>query len=59
MAIAVKNTHTTWWAAILAGMEVTGLGWCGTRTEHDQQLADFYEHVLGWRPLPGENEPGL
>jgi hypothetical protein len=40
-------------------MEVTGLGWCGTRTEHDQQLARFYEHVLGLRPVPGENEPGL
>jgi catechol 2,3-dioxygenase-like lactoylglutathione lyase family enzyme len=40
-------------------MEVTGLGWCGTRTEHDQQLADFYEQVLGLRPVPGENEPGL
>jgi hypothetical protein len=28
-------------------MDVTGLGWCGTRTEHDEQLAHFYEHVLG------------
>jgi hypothetical protein len=44
-------------AAILAGMEVTGLGWCGTRTEHDEQLAQFYEHVLGLRPVHAE--PGL
>jgi hypothetical protein len=38
-------------------MDVTGLGWCGTRTEHDQQLAHFYEHVLGLRPVHAE--PGL
>jgi catechol 2,3-dioxygenase-like lactoylglutathione lyase family enzyme len=44
-------------AAILAGMDVTGLGWCGTRTEHDEQLANFYEHVLGLRPVHAE--PGL
>ena len=58
-AIAAEDARTTWRAAILAGMDVTGLGWCGTRTEHDQQLARFYEHVLGLRPVPGENEPGL
>lgn len=44
-------------AAILAGMDVTGLGWCGTRTERDEQLANFYEHVLGLRPVHAE--PGL
>ena len=38
-------------------MEVTGLGWCGTRTGHDEQLAHFYEHVLGLRPVHAE--PGL
>jgi hypothetical protein len=38
-------------------MDVTGLGWSGTRTEHDQQLAHFYEHVLGLRPV--HSEPGL
>jgi catechol 2,3-dioxygenase-like lactoylglutathione lyase family enzyme len=38
-------------------MDVTGLGWCGTRTEYDQQLADFYEHVLGLAPVRAE--PGL
>lgn len=38
-------------------MDVTGLGWCGTRTEHDEQLAYFYEHVLGLRPAHAE--PGL
>ncbi len=38
-------------------MDVTGLGWCGTRTEHDEQLADFYEHVLGLTPVRAG--PGL
>jgi hypothetical protein len=38
-------------------MDVTGLGWCGTRTEHNEQLAYFYEHVLGMRPAHAE--PGL
>jgi catechol 2,3-dioxygenase-like lactoylglutathione lyase family enzyme len=28
-------------------MEVTGLGWCGTRTDCPEELAYFYEHVLG------------
>ncbi|HEX6524018.1 MAG TPA: hypothetical protein VF070_29055 [Streptosporangiaceae bacterium] len=32
---------------ILAGMEITGLGWCGTRTDRAGELAHFYEHVLG------------
>jgi catechol 2,3-dioxygenase-like lactoylglutathione lyase family enzyme len=34
---------------ILAGMEITGLGWCGTRTDRSGELAYFYEHVLGLR----------
>jgi hypothetical protein len=34
---------------ILAGMEITGLGWCGTRTGRCSELAHFYEHVLGLR----------
>ena len=38
-------------------MDVTGLGWCGTRAEHDEQLAHFYEHVLGLRSEHAE--PGL
>jgi catechol 2,3-dioxygenase-like lactoylglutathione lyase family enzyme len=38
-------------------MDVTGLGWCGTRTDHDKELADFYEHVLGLRPVHAE--PGF
>ena len=38
-------------------MDITGLGWCGTRTSHDQQLARFYEHVLGLRPV--HTQPGL
>jgi len=33
----------------MAGMEITGLGWCGTRTDRPRQQADFYEHVLGLR----------
>jgi len=57
VAIAAQVTRTAWRVAILAGMDVTGLGWCGTRTEHDQQLARFYEHVLGLRPV--HSEPGL
>ena len=28
-------------------MEITGLGWCGTRTARADELAHFYEHVLG------------
>jgi hypothetical protein len=38
-------------------MDVTGLGWCGTRTEYDEQLANFYEHVLGLTPVRAE--PGI
>ena len=34
---------------ILAGMEITGLGWGGTRTGRSRELAHFYEHVLGLR----------
>lgn len=30
-------------------MEITGLGWCGTRTDRARELAYFYEHVLGLR----------
>ena len=28
-------------------MDITGLGWCGTRTDRSPELAHFYEHVLG------------
>lgn len=35
-------------------MEITGLGWCGTRTDRPQELAHFYEHVLGLRPVHTE-----
>jgi catechol 2,3-dioxygenase-like lactoylglutathione lyase family enzyme len=28
-------------------MEITGLGWCGTRTEQAEELARFYDRVLG------------
>jgi hypothetical protein len=39
---------------ILAGMEITGLGWCGTRTGRGSELAHFYEHVLGLRLVHAE-----
>ncbi len=39
---------------ILAGMEITGLGWCGTRTGRGSELAHFDEHVLGLRPVHTE-----
>jgi len=42
---------------ILADMDVTGLGWCGTRTDHDEELADFYTRVLGLQAVHAE--PGL
>jgi hypothetical protein len=50
-----RATRTAGLAAILAGMDVTGLGWCGTRTEPDEQLTQFYEHDLtetctNWSP---------
>ncbi len=38
-------------------MDITGLGWCGTRTEDDEELARFYEHVLGLRRVLAE--PGF
>ena len=38
-------------------MEVVGLGWCGTRTEHGAELADFYRDVLRL-PLVHQ-EPGF
>ena len=41
---------------ILAGMEITGLGWCGTRTGRSRELAHFYEHVLGLRLVHQEAE---
>jgi catechol 2,3-dioxygenase-like lactoylglutathione lyase family enzyme len=41
---------------ILRGVDVTGLGWVGTRTERSEQLARFYEHVLGLKPVHTEPE---
>jgi catechol 2,3-dioxygenase-like lactoylglutathione lyase family enzyme len=38
-------------------MEITGLGWCGTRTGHGSELAAFYENVLGLQPV--HTEPGF
>lgn len=35
-------------------MDVTGLGWSGTRTERSEQMANFYESVLGLRPVHTE-----
>lgn len=33
----------------MAGMDVIGLGWLGTRTHDAEALADFYANVLGLR----------
>lgn len=38
-------------------MEITGLGWTGTRTDHGDELAAFYENVLGLKPTHAE--PGF
>lgn len=38
-------------------MEITGLGWVGTRTDRSSELAAFYENVLGLRPV--HTEPGF
>jgi hypothetical protein len=43
-----------WMVLILAGMEITGLGWCGTRNDRSRELAYFYEHVLGLRLVHAE-----
>lgn len=36
-------------------MEITGLGWAGTRTDHGDELAAFYENVLGLEPTHTES----
>jgi catechol 2,3-dioxygenase-like lactoylglutathione lyase family enzyme len=38
-------------------MEITGLGWCGTRSERAAELAHFYQQVLGLRLV--HQEAGL
>jgi len=35
-------------------MDITGLGWCCTRTERGDEPAYFNEHVLGLRPVLAE-----
>lgn len=35
-------------------MDITSLGWSGTRTAHGAELARFYEHVLGLEPVHTE-----
>ena len=37
-------------------MEITGLGWCGTRTGRCSELAHFCEHVPGLRLVHTEAE---
>lgn len=37
-------------------MEVTGLGWVGTRSERCEVLVEFYESVLGLRPVHTERD---
>jgi hypothetical protein len=49
-----RLASTTLIAVILAVMETTGLGWCGTRTGRCSELAHFYEHVLGLRLVHAE-----
>lgn len=41
----------------IPAMEITGLGWVGTRTQQAAELADFYEQVLHL-PLVHQ-EPGF
>jgi len=36
-------------------MDVTGLGWVGTRTAQCEELARFYEDVLGLTPVHKED----
>jgi hypothetical protein len=43
----LRSSYTALIVVILAGMEITGLGWCGTRTGRGSELAHFYAHVLG------------
>jgi hypothetical protein len=38
-------------------MDVTGLGWCGTRTSRDEELARFYQDVPGLQLT--HTEPGF
>jgi len=38
-------------------MDITGLGWSGTRTDRGGELAAFYENVLGLQPA--HVEPGF
>jgi hypothetical protein len=42
---------------MIRAMEITGLGWCGTRTAQGAELAAFYENVLGLQPAI--TEPGF
>lgn len=37
-------------------MEITGLGWSGTRTDRAEELARFFENVLGLRRVHSEPE---
>lgn len=43
-------------AAILAGMEITGLGWCGTRPGGRCELAPSRGHVPGLRAKDGQGQ---
>lgn len=40
----------------MAGMEITSLGWCGTRTGRCSELAHFYEQILGLRLVHTESD---
>jgi len=54
LACAVE---TRWHGCRNGDMEITGLGWTGTRTERAEELAQFYENMLGLRKV--QSEPGF
>lgn len=46
-------------AVATASMDITGLGWSGTRTEGSEETANFYRSVLGLRPVHTDRLLGL
>jgi hypothetical protein len=42
-----------------SSMDITGLGWSGTRTERSEEAANFYESVLVLRPVHTDRLLGL
>lgn len=56
MIVAFCRPHTGGQRRTLVRMDITGLGWCGTRTHRSEQLAHFYGHVLGLLLVRSEPE---